>query len=193
MSFTQREARRMVRQAVARVPEGEEIRHLNIMPMMDMMTILLVSFIAQAASSSTDLAARTVSLPPSLSDDELPTDAATLVITRSGIVVSSSTGSETVVTITNGQVNPAEKEGGMQGLKIPRLTTFLANIHDEHLRNAAGDSEKVASAGELLIVADRTTPYRTLIEVMFSAKQKEAGYKRFRLIVQKSFPTKPPG
>ena len=45
MSFTQREARRIIRKAVGRVPEGEEIRHLNIMPMMDMMTILLVAFI----------------------------------------------------------------------------------------------------------------------------------------------------
>jgi hypothetical protein len=45
---------------------------------------------------------------------------------------------------------------------------------------------------ELLIIADRTTPYRLLIEVMFSAKQKEAGYKHFRLIVQKNFVVKPP-
>jgi len=41
------------------------------------------------------------------------------------------------------------------------------------------------------VIADRTTPYGLLVEVMFSAKQKEAGYKRFRLIVQKSFPVKP--
>ena len=55
MSFTQREARKLIRKAVARVPEGEEIRHLNIMPMMDMMTILLVAFIFQAATSATAL------------------------------------------------------------------------------------------------------------------------------------------
>jgi len=42
-----------------------------------------------------------------------------------------------------------------------------------------------------MIVADRTTPYHLLIEVMYSAKQKEAGYKHFRLIVQKSFPPGP--
>ena len=47
------------------------------------------------------------------------------------------------------------------------------------------------STAELLIIADRVTPYRLLLEVMFSAKQKEAGYKHFRLIVQKNFPTKP--
>ena len=65
MSFTQREARRIIRKAVGRVPEGEEIRHLNIMPMMDMMTILLVAFIYQAAVSATQLTAGTVSLPKS--------------------------------------------------------------------------------------------------------------------------------
>jgi ADP-ribose pyrophosphatase YjhB (NUDIX family) len=46
MSFTTREARGIIRKAVGRVPEGEEVRHLNIMPMMDMMTILLVAFIS---------------------------------------------------------------------------------------------------------------------------------------------------
>ena len=60
VSFTQREARRIIRKAVGRVPEGEEIRHLNIMPMMDMMTILLVAFIFQAATSATALTAGTV-------------------------------------------------------------------------------------------------------------------------------------
>src|SRR5207344_2759015 len=72
VSFTQREARTMVRKAVKRVPEGESIRHLNIMPMMDMMTILLVAFIYQAAVSATQLTAGTVSLPRSLSDAPLP-------------------------------------------------------------------------------------------------------------------------
>jgi len=112
MSFTQREARGIIRKAVGRVPEGEEIRHLNIMPMMDMMTILLVAFIAQAATSATELSARQVSLPPTLSSDELPADATTLIITKNGIVVVAAKGAETIVAISNGQVDPAEKEGG---------------------------------------------------------------------------------
>ena len=62
MSFSQREARALVRKAVARVPEGESIRHLNIMPMMDMMTILLVAFIFQMATSALELTAGTVQL-----------------------------------------------------------------------------------------------------------------------------------
>lgn len=191
MSFTQREARSIIRKAVGRVPEGEEIRHLNIMPMMDMMTILLVAFIFQAATSATALTAGTVSLPKTLSDDELPEGASTLIITKTGIVVEG----KSIVSVNNGDVDAAEKEGGAQGIKIPRLTNFLAALHaqeDQLHRQKPGYDPAKQPPPELLIIADRTTPYRLLLQVMFSAKQKEAGYKHFRLIVQKSFPFKPP-
>ncbi len=187
MSFTQREARRIVRKAVGRVPEGEEIRHLNIMPMMDMMTILLVAFIFQAATSATALTAGTVTLPRTMSDDELPEGASTLIITKNGVVIEG----KSIVSVSNGQVDPAEKEGGSLGIKIPRLTNFLAALHAEEeakRRLKPGYDPAKAPPPELLVIADRTTPYRLLVEVMFSAKQKEAGYKHFRLIVQKAFP-----
>lgn len=191
MSFTQREARGLIRKAVGRVPEGEEIRHLNIMPMMDMMTILLVAFIFQAATSATALTANAVSLPKSLTSDELPEGASTLIITKTGIVVEG----KSIVSVNNGDVDASEKEGGAQGIKIPRLTNFLAALHaqeDQIRRSKPGYDPSKQTPPELLIIADRTTPYRLLLEVMFSAKQKEAGYKHFRLIVQKSYPMKPP-
>lgn len=194
MSFTQREARRIVRQAVGRVPEGEEIRYLNIMPMMDMMTILLVAFIYQAAVSATQLTAGTVSLPRSLSDDDLPEGSSTVIITKTGIVVSAGKEAKSIVSVSNGDVDPAEKEGGATGIKIPRLTNFLAALHQEEeaaRQRDPGYDPASAPVPELMIIADRATPYRLLIEVLFSAKQKEAGYKRFRLIVQKSFPVSP--
>lgn len=190
MSFSQREARRIIRQAVNRVPEGEEIRHLNIMPMMDMMTILLVAFIFSAATSATALTAGSVQLPHTLSDDELPEGAATLIISKSGIVVEG----ESIVSVSNGQVDPADKEGGLQGIKIPRLTNFLAKLHQlqlDALRSKPGHDPSQEKPAELMIIADRSTPYRLLMEVMYSAKQKEAGYKVFRMIVQKAFPSKP--
>lgn len=194
MSFTQREARSIIRKAVARVPEGEEIRHLNIMPMMDMMTILLVAFIYQAAVSATQLTAGTVTLPKSLSDDELPEGASTIIVTKTGIVVSAGKEAKSIVSVSNGDVDPSEKEGGSTGIKIPRLTNFLAALHHEEdlvrQRQPGFDPSKVPPA-ELMIIADRTTPYHLLLEVLFSAKQKEAGYKHFRLIVQKSFPASP--
>jgi biopolymer transport protein ExbD len=194
MSFTQREARRLVRKAVGRVPEGEEIRHLNIMPMMDMMTILLVAFIYQAAVSATQLLAGTVSLPRSLTADDLPESATTVVITKTGIVVASGKDARTIVPVSNGDVDAGEKEEGATGIKIPRFTAYLAALH--HEEEAIRQRQPAVDPGpppppELLIIADRTTPYHLLIAVLFSAKQKEAGYQHFRLIVQKSFPNSP--
>jgi biopolymer transport protein ExbD len=185
VSFTQREARAIIRKAVGRVPEGEEIRHLNIMPMMDMMTILLVSFIAQAASSATDVAARSVQLPPIPSNEEIPDETTTLVITRNAIVVEG----KPVVSVTNGQVGCGDKEGGCLGHKITNLTTFLARLHAGQLAKAAerpNFNKDDPKLNEIMIIADRTTPYMLLIEVMFSAKQTEAGYKTFRMIVEKA-------
>ena len=195
MSFTQREARSIIRKAVGRVPEGEEIRHLNIVPMMDMMTILLVAFIYQAAVSATQLTAGTVSLPKSLSDDDLPEGASTVIITKTGIVVSAGKEAKQIVSVSNGDVDRSDKESGDdKSIKIPRLTNFLAALHHEEDAARArqpGFDPATAPAAELLIIADRTTPYHLLIEVLFSAKQKESGYKHFRLIVQKSFPNSP--
>lgn len=190
MSFTQREARGLIRKAVNRVPEGESIRHLNIMPMMDMMTILLVAFIFQMATSALELEAGTVQLPRTTTDAPLPEKAWTLVITPTGIVVEG----KSIVSVNNGDVDPSEKEGGSLGIKIPRLSNFLASLRQEDIKQMqrAGIDPAKGPPPELLIIADRTIPYRLLIEVMFSAKAKEAGYKHFRLIVQKNFPVKPP-
>jgi biopolymer transport protein ExbD len=190
VSFTQREARRIIRQAVGRVPEGEAITHLNIMPMMDIMTILLVAFIFSAAVSATALTAGSVQLPRTQSDDDLPEGAATVIISKSGIVVEG----ESIVAVSNGQVDAAEKEGGIQGVKITRLTNFLAKLKQlqlQALRSKPGHDPSSEKPPELMIIADRSTPYSLLMEVLYSAKQKEAGYKVFRMIVQKSFPTRP--
>jgi biopolymer transport protein ExbD len=195
--FTQREARGLVRKAVARVPEGESIRHLNIMPMMDMMTILLVAFIFQMATSALELTAGSVQLPRTEADAPLPEKAFTLVITPTGIVVEG----KPIVSVANGDVDPSEKEGGTMGMKIPRLTNFLAALHQGEVQQMLkSGQDPTKNPPELLIIADRTTRYGLLVEAMFSAKAKEACvpvnntalcYKHFRLIVQKNFPAKP--
>jgi biopolymer transport protein ExbD len=200
VSFTQHEARSIIRKAVGRVPEGESIRHLNIMPMMDMMTILLVAFIFQVATSATALTAGTVALPRTLTSDELKEDTTTVIITPTGVVVEG----KPIVTVNNGDVDASEKEGGALGVGIPTLRRFLGALYHDHLTKAqqsAPDPSKPPEPPELLIIADRTTPYGLLIEVLFSAKCftwgvedgrdkcKDPGYKHFRLIVQKQFPT----
>ena len=189
MSFTPREARAIIRKQVKRVPEGEEIRHLNIMPMMDMMTILLVAFVFQISTSALDLEATAVSLPKTVANAPVTGKPRTIVITPTAIT----SGGKTIVPVSNGDVDASYKEGGSLGVKIPRLTNYLASLHqlDTAQQRAGGQNPATQPEPELLVLADRTIPYRLLIEVMFSAKAKEAGYKHFRLIVQKNFPVHP--
>src|SRR6185503_1058098 len=112
MSFSAREARGIIRKAVKRVPEGEEIRHLNIVPMMDMMTILLVTFIFQAAVTATALTANQVHLASSLNEEPLPEDAATLIISESSIVFVDADEAVSIVAVRDGDIDASEKEGG---------------------------------------------------------------------------------
>jgi biopolymer transport protein ExbD len=187
VSFSAREMRGIVRKAVGRVPEGEEIRHLNIMPMMDMMTILLVAFIFQASVSASALTASSVTLPRSMSEEPLPEDASTLIITPTALVLEG----EEIVAVRGGQVDAGEKEGGARGYKITKLTRVLSGLRAIETQNALDKGREPPKVPELLIIADRTTPFRLLFDVIYSAKEKEAGYKRFRLIVQKHEPISP--
>ncbi len=185
MSFTAREARAIVRKAVSRVPEGEEIRHLNIMPMMDMMTILLVAFIFQAAVSATALAAQTVSLPHAVNEEPLPEELSTLIIARTEILLEG----DTIASIgANGLVDASEKAGSARSYTIPRLTQALADLRKQNAAKAVEKGEEPPPIPELLIIADRTTQFRVLFDVLFSAKEKPAEFKRFRLLVMRHQP-----
>jgi biopolymer transport protein ExbD len=191
MSFTTREARGVIRKAVKRVPEGEAVRHLNITAMMDMMTILLVTFIFQASVTSNELTASQVKMPESITSEPMPETTGEVIITTTGIVVFDGKDAFSIVAVRNGDVDPSEKEGGALGVKIPKLTQFLGNFRQAQ-EAALKNRGKEAPIPELMIIADRTTPYRLLVQVIFSAKQKEAGYKRFRLIVTKHAPITAP-
>src|SRR5687768_3165144 len=123
MSITKHEARSLIRKAIKRVPVGEEIRHLNIMPMMDIMTILLVAFIMTAAESAA-LSVGDVQLPPSQSNEALPEQAVTLTIAREAVLVEGLP----IVSVKNGAVDPSEKQNGALGIVIPKLSRFLGNV-----------------------------------------------------------------
>lgn len=182
--ISQREARSLIRKAVKRVPEGEEIRHLNIMPMMDIMTILLVAFIFQAAVGAAAVTAGSVDLPTSVSQEPMPEAASMVIISPEAISVED----QQIVAVRGGDVDPSQKEGGALGVAIPRLTKFLAAWRQSSEEEMRRKGETLPDVPELMIIADRTIPYRLLYEVIYSAKQKEAGYKRFRLIVLKHEP-----
>jgi len=176
-NVTKRQARSIIRKAIKRVPQGEEIRHLNIMPMMDIMTILLVAFVFQALAA-TPIPMGDVTLPFSRSFDPPPEGSVMITIARNGIVVEG----QPVVAVKNGDVDSSEKKDGTLGIAIPKLSRFLGQVRGIYEQNQTAGGKK-AKVPEVMILADRRTPYRLLFQVLVSARSKEAGYRRFRLIV----------
>jgi biopolymer transport protein ExbD len=175
MSISLSEARSLIRKAKRRVPEGESITHLNITPMMDMMTILLVFMIKSMATQTSTLNMGEVALPPSTTRQAPPEEAVSVVVARNVILVEG----EPVANVINGDVDASAKSQGSLGIEITKLRNEL----DGHRRRI----EKIAAAQgheptkELTIVADRDTPYRLLSAVMYTAGS--AKFKQYRLIV----------
>ena len=90
----------------------------------------------------------------------------TLVVTKTAVIVEGMS----VVAIEAGRIDPSDKEGGTFGIKIPKLSHMLG---------------KIPSAPSLQLAIDKATPYRVLVEVMFSAKQPEAGWKSFDILARR--------
>lgn len=173
-----REARSIIRKAVKRVPEGEEIRHINIMPMMDIMTILLVAMIFQASQAAA-FSVGAVELPHSQSMEKVPEGAVTITIAKEAILIEG----RPVVNVKNGDVDASEKKGGALGIEIPKVSRFLGLLRKDAEAEIRARGQEPPEPPELLVIADRSTPYKLLFEIIASARADDAGYRRFRLIV----------
>ena len=184
MSIRATEARAIIRKARRRVPEGENVQALNLVAMMDIMTILLIFMIMSLAVSTSPLSV-SVTLPPSSTQMPEPETAKTVTIAKSAILVEG----EPVVKVENGDVDAAEKTQGSFGIEIGKLRIALARHHEGLYKLAAlaGDAEP---AHELTIIADKEIPYRLLYTVLYTAGRANAinhpdgpGFQKYRLIV----------
>lgn len=169
---------RVVRAKLRRRGEPEHFG-LNIYPMMDMLTILLVYMMAIFATSSAAAVQESTELriPYSTSQVEV-SEALGVQISRSGIAVDG----EPVLELRNGIVDPSLKQGGSSGFLITPLYKTLSDIRDRKKRTAARFANQ-PFVGNVQIIADRRTPYRTLSEVIYTLGQTE--FKNLRFIVNK--------
>ena len=171
--------KRLIRKRIAKHPVHEELG-LNIYPMMDMMTILLVFLIQSFAQSSAAnvVQSEELQIPQSVARDDVE-PALSITISASEISVEG----KQSLTLRNGQVDPSQKQGGSNGF----LVTPLADGAPAAPRSPEDDrTEPAWSAlqGEVQIIADKRTPYRTLVEVLYTMGQSE--FKAMRFVVLKA-------
>lgn len=153
-----------------------EIRDLNITPMLDMMTILLVFLLKSFASSSQDVNVSNLTLPHSTTKLAIE-EALSLMVTQSEILVDQ----KVVAVLDNGSVKPEDLPEGPGGYLIKPLYDALES-HADHLKKIEefGGTQFI---GRIAIIADKSTNYRTLFRILYTAGRAEFG--SFKLFVQK--------
>jgi biopolymer transport protein ExbD len=170
--------KRAIRGYARKLAEPDVVKDLNITPMMDMMTIILV-FLLKTFSSSTSTITFDSNLQVPKSITQLkPKEAVSVTITKKIVLVEG----DAIAPINNGKVDPAVKRDGENGYFI----TPLVDVLEKHSRKEKKVAELTGQKFEaqLMLVADQTTPYRLLTEVLYSCGQ--AGYANYRLLVLKS-------
>lgn len=164
----------IIRQRKRRHPEHEHT-DLNIYPMMDMMTILLVFLIMQFASSSASVLQETEQLRIPYSTSKATTDEALpLQISKNEIVVDG----KRVLELRDGQVDPGQKQGGGTGFLVTPLFKVLKK-EAERKKLIAERNPQRPFKGDVLIVADKRTPFRTLSEVLYTMGMAEFSSLKF--------------
>jgi biopolymer transport protein ExbD len=175
-----------LRKAIRRKGGEPEINFLNITAMLDIMTIILVFLLKTLGESSTAIPqSDALRIPRSFLDTEPTQEGVRVTISKTQMLV----GDEAVVTLPTRQsmiqtgVGAKNKRGGPNDLFIVPLGNALGEARrtDKLVRQAKGLD---ASMSEAVIVADDSTPWRLLIEVLFTLGQSEFG--RFHLMVMQS-------
>jgi biopolymer transport protein ExbD len=174
----EREAKRQIARFRAQV-EDEAAEHamayLNITPMMDMMTILLVFLLKQfAVEASAASMAEGLVLPKSSIETQRAM-AVNITVSQNAVLVEG----DAVAAVRAGSVDPSVKRDGANGYYITPLVDVL-NKHANRLKKigAMGGSQ---FDGTAMVMVDRNTPYRLLAEVLYSAGQAE--FKNYHLVV----------
>ena len=146
---------------------------LGLNSMMDMMTIILV-FLLKSYGEEPIVILPNTDVPLSVAE-VLPKDMTVLTINKEGIFLVR----QRILDIEDGKVPGNFKKGGESGLIIEPLENELRK-EVEKLKGIANASGK-AFEGDMTIIADQSTNYRLLVEVLQTAIGTE--FKRFRFAV----------
>ncbi len=173
-----------LRKAIRRNAHEPEINFLNITAMLDIMTIILVFLLKTLGESSAAVPqSDDLRLPTSVVQTEPTEDGVMITISKSQIMV----GDDKVLALP-GRASLIQDGVGASNrrdsLYIVALGTALqaARKTDTMVRKAKGQDP---SSSEAIIIADMTTPYRLLVEVLYTLGQSEFGNYHLKVIQSK--------
>ncbi|MFT3915425.1 MAG: biopolymer transporter ExbD [Anaeromyxobacteraceae bacterium] len=167
-------ARRKAREAAG------EIKELNITAMMDMMTIILVFLLKSYSASAINVNMSDNLAIPVSSTQLSPQENITVTVATNELSVN-----DKVVLregMQGGVVPPAAKEGGKaDAFYIGALYDGLKKEVDKQ-KYIAKYNRNAPFSGRVNVVVDKKVPYRTLMEVLYTAGQAELGEYKFMVL-----------
>lgn len=178
-----------LRKSIRKNAKEPEIDFLNITAMLDLMTIILVFLLKSLASSSGSIPqSDDLTLPSSVMTSEPSDEGVVVIVSKTQILVGENP--EPIVLLPSRDqlaqsgVDARYKRSGPNDLYIVPLANALSSARetDKKVRTAKGLD---AATSEAIIVADSTTPYRLLIEVLFTLGQSEFGKYHMMVITGK--------
>lgn len=174
-----------LRKSIRRNAHEHEVDFLNITAMLDMMTIILVFLLKNmTTSNAAPPQSDDLKLPKSVSMGEPKEEGIAIFVSKTQVLVGDNPDPVLLLpgrdVLASSGVDARYKRNGANDLYIVPLANALQSVReqDKAIRTAKGlDAEK----SEAVIIADATTPYRLLLEVLFTLGQSEFG--KFHLMV----------
>jgi biopolymer transport protein ExbD len=174
-----------LRRAIRLNDKAPEVNFLNITAMLDMMTIILVFLLKGMASSSASIPqSKDMTLPTSIITSEPAQEGTSVLISKTQILVGDDPHPVVLLpsrdSLAQSGIDAKYKRNGPNDLYIVPLANALQSARqtDKQIRAAKGLDP---SSSEAIVIADTTTPYRLLIEVLFTLGQSE--YGKYHLMV----------
>ncbi|BDG08258.1 ExbD/TolR family protein [Anaeromyxobacter paludicola] len=173
-----RERARLRRERRKARERAGEIKELNITAMMDMMTIILV-FLLKSYSASALNVNQTEALKLAQSTTQLaPQDNINVTISLEEVAVND----RPAVKVQDGVIPAAAKDGRADAHLVPAVLQSLRR-EVEKQKYIARYNPKAPFTGRVNVIADRRIPYRTVMDVLYTAGQAELG--EYKLMVMK--------
>ncbi len=144
----------------------EEDDSLNINSLMDILVVLLVFLMKSYGDQPIQVTGQDLQVPPSTTQLP-PEDMTTVTVTRKSILVNNTK----AVDVKEGSVDKSQKKGGESSLYIQPLYDELTAAVKKRKKEAKVLNEQYEPV--VTIIADQTTPYRLVTEVMYTAGQAE--------------------
>jgi biopolymer transport protein ExbD len=177
-----------LRKAKRKNESEPEINYLNITAMLDMMTIILVFLLKTMASSSASIPqSKDLALPASVLQTEPHQEGVSVVVTKSQILIGDDPNPVVVLptreSLAQSGLDAKYKKDGINSLHIVPLANALLSVRelDKQVLIAKG---KDPNSSEAIVIVDETTPYRLLMEVIYTLGQSSFG--KYHLMVMSS-------